>query len=464
MYMETESEAVHDKARRNRWPNKMAMSEVYRLGIGGLRTGYAAGDFSPVDVARQHFERISRFNPTLNAFIALDRKRALSDAAASEIRYREDKQLPLDGIPVAVKANIAVEGLEHNAGMAARKGIIASKDADIVTQLRDAGAIVLGTLNMHEAALGASTDNPFFGRGINPHGEGRSPGGSSGGSAAAVAAGLCVAAIGTDTLGSIRIPASYCGVFGLKPSHGAVSDQGVVPVSARFDAVGPIARSMEDIAYLSNILIKPDLSTAMQRSRFLVLGNLGGVSPDPDVRTAYQFVIDQLAPDKPTAISLPHPCGRARVGAFAYAVRDLVADLVDLGPARCDQFSDELTSLLEFGINRGDAMLKEDAKIVLAMADALVKALGTNGLLLLPTTPQTAFLQDGNPPTNMADWTAIANMAGLPALSLPIGRDSDGLPIGLQIIGPPGCEALTIAQARMINDRIKGYTPPPHYW
>ena len=464
MYLGTESETANDQAAAHRRQNKMSILDVYRLGIAGLRAGYAAGDFSPVDVARQHFERISRFNPTLNAYISLDRKRALSDAAASELRYKEDTQLPLDGIPVAIKANIAVAGLELNAGMAARKGIIASEDAAIVTALREAGAVILGTLNMHEAALGASTDNPFFGRGTNPHGEHRSPGGSSGGSAIAVAAGLCVAAIGTDTLGSIRIPASYCGVFGLKPSHGAVSDDGLIPVSAQFDAIGPMARSMEDLSYLSNILVKPDLSAAMQRSRFMTLENFGGVSVDPAVQAAYQFVIDQLATERPMPFALPHPCGRARVGAFAIAIRDMIGDLVELGPGRCDQLSEELTGLIDFSIKRGDDRLSEDARIVSEMAEALKTALGENGLLLLPTTPQVAFRQEDSAPTSAADLTALANLAGLPALSLPIGRDPEGMPIGLQIIGPLGSEALVIAQARMINDRIKGYTPPPHYW
>ncbi len=456
--------ADHDEAAPVARSGNKAMKDAYQNGIGAMRAAYASGSMGPVAVVEQHFARIARHNPSLKAFIELDQATALAEAAASEARYQEDTQLPLDGIPVAVKANIAVKGLELNAGMAARKGMIAEKDAAIVRQLREAGAIILGTLNMHEAALGASTDNPFFGRAINPHGEGRSPGGSSGGSAAAVAAGLCVAAIGTDTLGSIRIPAAYCGVFGLKPSRGGISEDGVVPLSSRFDAIGPIARSMEDLSYLTNILVKPDLSTAMQRSRFLVLEDLGGVLPDPAVQAAFAFALDQILPEKPTPIPLSNPCGRIRMGAFAMAVHDLIPGLVALGPDRCSQFSDELNRSIEFAVERDRADLAEDQRIVAKTHNELLLALGTNGLLLLPSAPQAAFRQGERPPTNMADWTALANVAGLPALTLPIARDPDGMPIGLQIIGPPGSEALLIAQARMINDRIKGYFSPPAYW
>ncbi|MEY2926928.1 MAG: hypothetical protein RL367_1405 [Pseudomonadota bacterium] len=440
------------------------MNDVWQQGIGSLRAAYAQASVSPVDVVQQHFARIARHDPALKAFIGLDRQTALKEALESEARYADDRQLPLDGIPVAVKANIAVKGLEWNAGMAARKGMIAVEDAAIVRQLREAGAIILGTLNMHEAALGATTDNPFFGRAINPHGEGYSPGGSSGGSAAAVAAGLCVAALGTDTLGSIRVPAAWCGVFGLKPTWGSVSGEGLVPLSAGLDCIGAMTRSMEDLSYLTNILIKPDLSAAMQRSRFVVLDDLGGVVPSQPVQAAYQFALDQVHPEKPTVISLTYPCGRIRLAGFAHAARDLISELVKLGPERCQHLSDELNKTIEFAVERTPQDLAEDRQVIEKTRTELLLALGTNGLLLTPTTPQTAFRQGDTVPTTMADWTAIANIAGLPAVSLPVSRDPGGLPIGLQIIGPPGSEALLIAQARMINDRIKGYIPPVAYW
>ena len=220
--------------------------------IGGLHAAYAAGETTPSAVAAEHFARIDRLDPRLHAFVECDRAGALSAAAESDRRTRTPRLL--EGVPVGIKSNIAVKGLAHTAGLEARRHVIADRDAYVVTQLREAGAIVLGTLNMHEAALGVTTDNPWFGRTLNPHGEGRTPGGSSGGSGAAVSAGLCVLALGTDTMGSVRIPAAYTGVYGLKPGHGGVEVDGLVALSPSLDAIGPLARSIDDLARAWTVL------------------------------------------------------------------------------------------------------------------------------------------------------------------------------------------------------------------
>lgn len=439
------------------------MNDSHKLGIADLRSAYARGALAPRAHVEQMFARIDRLNPRLNAYLSVDRDAALAAADESGERYRSDRQRPLEGVTIAVKANIAVAGLELNAGMAARSGMIAETDAAIVKKLRDAGAIILGTLNMHEAALGTTTDNRFFGRCLNPHGEGRTPGGSSGGSGAAVAAGLCVAALGTDTLGSVRIPAAYCGVFGLKPTLGAVPDDGLVPLSGRFDAIGPLARSMDDIASLTNVIVAPDLSMAMQRVHPIVLDRLGDVEPEADVADAYKFALALLGQDCGT-LSLASACGRIRVGAFAATARDLAAHLVELGPQRCARISDETGALIDFGLSRSAVDLQIDEALISETANAVREAIGTNGILLTPTCPQTAFAHGGKAPTNQADWTMLANVAGLPAISIPIGRDAQLMPIGLQLIGPPGGEALLIAQARAINDRAKAYAPPVNWW
>jgi aspartyl-tRNA(Asn)/glutamyl-tRNA(Gln) amidotransferase subunit A len=408
-------------------------------------------------------ERAERLNPRLKAFIEIDRDGALAAATESEERYKTETQRPLDGIVIGVKANIAVRGLELSAGMAARKGMIAEKDAAIVAKLRGAGAIILGTLNMDEAALGAITDNETFGRCLNPHGEGCTPGGSSGGSAAAVAAGLCVAALGTDTLGSIRIPASYCGVYGLKPTHGAISDEGVVPLSRAFDAVGPLARSIEDIAFLSNVLVSPDLSTAMQRSRHFMLSDWGGVEGDKAITGPFQFAMDQLS-ERPQEVTLDQSCARVRLAGLVVAAHELAVELVELGPDRCARISSGVERVIDFALSRSEEDLADDQAIIKSARQQLREVIGNNGILILPTTPQVAFAHDQRAPNNQADWTALANIAGLPAISIPIGRSPDLMPIGLQLIGPPGAEALLIAQARMISDRMKGYAPPVAWW
>ncbi len=439
------------------------MIDTHRLGISELRSAFSKRNLTPTAYITHLLSRIDRLNPRLRAFIEVDRKAALAAAAESDRRYKQDQQRPLEGIAMGIKANIAVAGLELSAGMAARRGIVADSDADVVAKLRAAGVVILGTLNMHEAALGATTDNIAYGRCLNPYGEGRTPGGSSGGSGAAVAAGLCTASLGTDTLGSIRIPAAYCGVFGLKPSHGAVPSAGLVPCCEPLDAIGPLARSIDDLSFLSNIMFAPDLATAMQRARFLTLDNGGGVEAEPDITRAYQFALS-LLPSTLEPLSLPTDCKRIRTAGFIRSARELAVHLVDLGPERCERFSDDLSRLLDFAISREDNVLAEDNGILNDVRAHLIAAVGANGVLVLPTTPQVAFAQGTRAPVNQADWTGLANIAGLPAISIPIGFSSDQMPIGLQMIGPPGGEALLIAQARALNDRLKAYAPPRDWW
>ncbi len=439
------------------------MRDWHQFGIGELQSAFSREEMTPTQYVTEMLARIEAHNPKLNAFIEVNRDIALAAAAESDERFREDEQRPLEGVVIGVKANIAVQGFELNAGMEARRGIVADQDAEAVIRLKNAGAIVVGTNNMHEGALGASSDNPWFGTAYNPHGEGLSPGGSSGGSAAAVAAGLCVASLGTDTLGSVRIPSAYCGVFGMKSTRGAIPSMGVVPLSHQFDSIGPIARSLEDISILSHILFSPDLSTAMRRTQFMILANSGDVECTAPVAAAYETVVSEL-PNCVPFIDLPESYGRIRTAGFVLAARELINSLVELGPERCEKLSPEIESHIDFAISRSDADLADDERIVLETRETLVREIGSNGVLVLPTTPQTAFAQGSRGPNNQADFTALANIAGLPALSIPIGRDSNQHPIGVQLIGPIGGEPMLIAQARMINDKIRGYFPPPQFW
>jgi aspartyl-tRNA(Asn)/glutamyl-tRNA(Gln) amidotransferase subunit A len=437
--------------------------DSHRLGISELRSAFGRGALSPSRYVTDLLGRIDRLNPRMQAFVEIDRQAAQAAAEESDRRYAADQQRPLEGVVIGVKSSIAVAGLDLSAGMAARKGIIAERDAEVVSKLRSAGVIIIGSLNMHEGGIGATTDNPFYGRCLNPHGEGLTPGGSSGGSAAAVAAGLCTAALGSDTLGSVRIPASYCGIYGLRPTHGAISVEGLVPMSEALDSVGFFARSMDDISFLSNILIAPDLSSAMQRARYLTIADLGGVQVEPAISESYRFAVTML-PQPPEAIALPADCGRIRLAAYAGAIRDLIGHLISLGEERCGDLSEEATRIIDFALSRSAEDLAQDEALVAQVRRALRAEIGQNGILVLPTTPQTAFAQGTRAPNTQADWTALANIAGLPAISLPIGRTSELLPIGMQMVGPPGGEALLIAQARAINDRLKAYAPPTNWW
>ncbi len=439
------------------------MLDSHRLGISDLRSAYGRDALTPTAYVRGILDRIDRLNPRMHAYIEVDHEGALAAAKESDARYIADQQRPLEGIAVAVKASIAVAGLEWNGGMAARKGMIADKDAAVVAKLRNAGVIILGTLNMDEGGMSAINENPFFGSCINPHGEGLTPGGSSGGSAAAVAAGLCTAALGSDTLGSVRIPASYCGVFGFRPTHGAISEEGLLPMCKEMDSIGFLARSMDDISFLSNILIAPDLSSAMQRARYLTLANAGGVEMEPAMADAVRFATTML-PQVPETLTLAAECSRIRVGAYARAVRELVEHLLPLGEERCGALSEAAARMIDFAISRSAEDLAEDQTILTAVREKLREEVAQNGILVLPTTPQTAFAHGSRAPHSQADWTALANIAGLPAVSIPIGRTSDLLPVGMQLIGPPGGEALLVAQARALNDRLKAYAPPINWW
>ena len=436
--------------------------DFHRLGIAELHAAFARGETTPSAVLDVFLSRIATFDGTLRAFADVDAKAARAAAFLSDARFAADSRRPLEGIPIAVKSNLAVKGLELAAGMDARRGLIAEEDSVVVQRLRDAGAIIIGTTNMHEAALGATTDNPFYGRCLNPHGENRSPGGSSGGSAVVVAAGLCVAAIGTDTLGSIRIPAALCGVYGLKPTPGTILKAGLVPLSPRFDAIGPIARSMDDIAILTNVLCTPDLATAMRRSQYFSLSSNGGTACNDEVLEKLSLILAEL-PDRQGEIVVRPDCASVRKATFVLATRDLIPALVELGEDRCTRVSEEIMSILERVVDRDEDRIRKDRTLVDQVSQMLRRELGSNGILVTPTTPVTAF-EHGTPmPQTIADFTVLANVAGLPAITIPAGRDAWDLPIGLQLIGPAGGEAMLIAQARMLDDRIRGYAPPVGY-
>ncbi|TRW18038.1 amidase [Glacieibacterium frigidum] len=387
--------------------------------------------------------RIARSD--LRAFVDLDREAALAAARASDAR---SAPLPLDGVTFGIKSNIAVAGLPWTAGMALHRERIAAKDAAVVTRLREAGAIILGTVNMHEAALGATTDNAFFGRTLNPHDTGRTPGGSSGGSGAAVAAGLCDAALGTDTLGSVRIPAAYNGVYGLKPTHGAVDDDGLEPLARDLDAVGPLARSLDLLERVWGVIGTPSAGHA---KRLVLLDELAGVEVESAVRTAYDRAVAAL--DLPrSSLTLRDTPQTIRLAGFIAAGRELAADLGDHDPAL---ISPELRYMLSFCTGAAPT-----PDVLARTRETLLDALGDDGVLLTPTAPQAAFAH-GRGPVNQADFTGLANIAGCPALSLPAGRDGDGMPVGVQLVGPPGSEGTLFALARTLDAALDGYAPPP---
>lgn len=357
----------------------------------------------------------------------------------------------LAGLSIGIKANIAVNGLPWTAGLGTRRRLIATQDAAVVALLRAAGATIPGTLNMHEAALGATTDNLFYGRTHNPHRHGFTPGGSSGGSGAAVAAGLVDAALGTDTLGSIRIPAAYCGVYGLKPTLGAVPCEGLLHLGRDFDVVGPLARSIDMLERIWNV-IAPGSHPQGDARRVLTLEDLADVDLQPAVRAAYDRAVAIF--DNVETLRLDDSPAVIRLA----ALRQLLPELLDeLGDAReGPDVSPELKSVM--------AAIEKvpPAPEILARARAvLITALGEDGVLIMPAAPQAAFAHGTRPPASQADFCCLASVAGLPAIAIPAGLDAEGLPVGIQIVGPPHGEAIVFNVARRLDTQLAGYALPP---
>ena len=424
------------------------------------------------ELARAQLDWISRWQPTINAFIALDAERAMTAALDADTRFAGGQARPLEGLLVAVKDNIDVAGLVTTAGMATRRdGAPASVDAPMVALLRQAGAIVLGKLNMHEAALGADNDNPHFGACHNPHRHGFTPGGSSGGSGAAVAAGFCTVALGSDSMGSVRIPASYCGVLGLKASFGAFSPRGSVVLSRRLDHLGPLARSTRDLASILEHAVRFDAHSAQSRhitltaphGAPLVIGVLPDASLglDDDVEAAYQQACHAMQALGHQLIELSlgeHDFGRARRAGLLTCEAEMLCEHAADWKASPEKFSPALAGMLHWVESRkasdfvaADRQL--DAAMVLAQG-----WLEQCDVVLTPTAPQCAFSFGEAVPANQADLTSIANMAGLPALSIPMPVATDQLPMGLQLIGAHAGEATLLALADAYLDATR-YQP-----
>jgi aspartyl-tRNA(Asn)/glutamyl-tRNA(Gln) amidotransferase subunit A len=363
---------------------------------------------------------------------------------------------PLAGLTAGIKSNIMLQGLPWTGGMGIHRDRIAPRDAESVSRLRAAGATVLGTLNMHEAALGAHTDNAFFGRTHNPHRHGYTPGGSSGGSGAAVAAGLCDIALGTDTLGSVRIPAAYCGVYGLKPTHRSISTDGLAFLEPGLDCIGPLAASLDHLEAAWRALAA-DPGAEHRFDHVCVLARQHEVEVESAVAAAFDAAVRAL-PLTASKIDLADSLTAIRMAGLIDAASWLIADL---GPEyRQDNpgLSDELKFVLKAV---GD--LAPQPEVIARTRAALLAGLGDRAVLVMPTAPQSAFAHGTRAPTNQADFTSLASVAGLPALSLPAGWSDDGLPIGVQLVGPPHSELGLIALARQIDSRLQAYRRPARF-
>ncbi len=374
----------------------------------------------------------------LNAFLYRD-----ADATGSDG--------PLAGVTVGVKANIAVAGMPFHAGIGAWADRRAERDAEVVARLRKAGAAITGILNMEEAALGAKTDNPHFGPTQNPHRIGYSPGGSSGGSGAAVAAGECDVALGTDTMGSVRIPASHCGVYGFKPATDRVSQDGLLPADPSLDAIGPLARDLDLLEKVARIVSDFGEDAIAGPGATLVEH---GVEVAPEVAATFAHALAAL-PDRPAETRLSESNSRIRFAGFIEVSRWLSQDLAGVA------VSDRLAQLLTYGPSRPEKKLAMDMDVLNQTRLEVQQIVKKHGFLILPTCPNPPFAHTEPEPPAQADFTCLANIAGLPAISIPAGWTGDGLPIGVQIVCQQGAEAGLFRLARQLDAKLGAYRAPP---
>jgi aspartyl-tRNA(Asn)/glutamyl-tRNA(Gln) amidotransferase subunit A len=434
------------------------------LGVSALAAAYRSGALDPVVVTEACLARIASEDAALRAFITVAADNARIEARESHHRWVDGRPLgPLDGVPIGIKDNIDVAGLPCTAGTAAFRTRVPEHDARAVMRLRESGAVLLGKLNMHEGALGATTDNPVFGRAINPRRAGYTPGGSSGGSAAAVAARFCAASLGTDTMGSVRVPASYCGVYGFKPSHDFARNDGVVPLSFTLDCVGPLARSIEDIAMLAQALREApqrhgvlQVEADIRGCRVGVPRQLDDIALTAPVASAFATFLDGLRGGGATIVPIDLPAWNPTIARRAGL---LISEAEGAGYYRqalgadFDGVSPEFAAMLRYPERAGLGRVVAAYEIINAVRVSCLDAFTEVDVIALPTAPQQSFPHGIAPPVNQADCTALANFARAPAVSLPV--PADGLPIGMQVIAAPGDDLRLLAIAKTVDRLIE---------
>ena len=408
--------------------------------------------FAPTasDLVEASLDAIARHNPTTNAFILVDAEGARAAArAADDERRRGIDRGPMHGTPISIKDLIDIAGQPTTAGSRVRAGQIAEKDAPVVQRLREAGAVLIGKTNLHEFALGTTSEESAFGAVHNPRDLSRSAGGSSGGSAAAVATGMGVASIGSDTGGSIRIPAAACGVVGLKPSVGEVPTAGVVPLSKTFDHVGPITRSVADAAALWAILSgRRPAGVEARQSRSVTLGALGDYFTDlldADVRRTFGRAVDQL---QRSGIRIGRRTIPGSEGIADAYVNVSLAEAAHWHAPTLDSKANDYQPAVRERLERGRAIAAvsylRGLDTCAALTTAVDAALEGCDALVLPSVAIVAPILGSEKATMdngasllvraaMLRLTQLFNMTGNPAISLPI--PTSGLPVGLQLVG-----------------------------
>lgn len=476
-----------------------------------IRDAIRSGRMKSVEAVQAYYERIDRLEPTVGAYLSLCRDDAIRQAKAVDARIAAGQPVgELAGVPVAIKDNMCTTFGTTTCASRILENFHAPYDAHVVKRLIEADAVILGKTNMDEFAMGSSTENSGLKRTANPWDTTRVPGGSSGGSAAAVAANLCAAALGSDTGGSIRQPASFCGVVGLKPTYGRVSRYGLVAYGSSLDQIGPIARNTADAALLMNVIAGHDakdstsvpenmapvkdylaqLETPIDGLKIAVVPHLNAGADQP-VRKAIEQALEvyKSLGAEIVEIEMPHfdyaiatyyvvataeaSSNLARYDGVHYGYRSPEArDYVEVySKSRDEAFGQEVKRRIMLGtytLSSGyyDAYYLKALKVRNLIRQDFVNAFEKADCLMLPVSPTTAFRmgEKTDDPLQMylADvYTIAVNLAGVPGISVPCGFDGNNLPIGLQIVSAPFTEDRLLRIARMHEKQTAWHNQNP---
>jgi aspartyl-tRNA(Asn)/glutamyl-tRNA(Gln) amidotransferase subunit A len=443
---------------------------------------------SPVEVTRAILERIDELNPVLNAYITVTADVATKSAREAESEIQQKRwRGPLHGVPIAVKDLFNTAGVRTTAASALFKNRVPEQDAEVIRKLKTAGAVLVGKTNMHEFAFGGTSLVTYFGGVHNPWERGHIAGGSSGGSAAAVAAGLCYGALGSDTAGSIRQPAAYCGIVGLKPTYGLVSTRGVIPLSWSLDHVGPMARTVADAGLLLQAIAGydpeditsvrmdvPNYGTALrQRSTAVRLGvarDFFFEALDPEIQAATNEALSVLGKltagvtDVALSARGQEDLRSTVRAAEAYAYH---AEFIAKSP---ELYQPETLSRLRPGADISTTAYIQARRQLDRTRRTVGEVFQSVDAIVTPTSPilppaTTEFTQDRN---GSADFlvrniqnTSPFNVYGWPTISIPCGFAASGLPIGLQISGPPGRDAVVLQVAHAYEQATQWHKRRP---
>jgi aspartyl-tRNA(Asn)/glutamyl-tRNA(Gln) amidotransferase subunit A len=413
-----------------------------------------AGETSAAELTDACLERIATRNPELNAFILV-----MADEAREQARHA-DRELasgldrgPLHGIPVSIKDLFDIRGTPTTAASRVREGHLAARDAPAVTLLRQAGAVLVGKTNMHEFALGTTNEDSAFGPARNPWDPTRSPGGSSGGAAASVAGGMAVAALGSDTGGSIRIPAAACGLVGLKPTRGELPTEGVVPLSRTLDHIGPLTRTVADAWHVYRALAGRQagepVAAPVRGLRLAVLGGYFCDLLDDGVRAAFESTLESV---RAAGVTVDRAEIQSAGDIAPIYLHIVLSEAAAYHAATLERAPDRYTTPVRLRLELGRYILAEDYVRALSGREALERqvdaALSACDALVLPTLPipapllgtSTVRVGTSNQSVRnvMLRLTQLFNLTGHPAVSVPCGQTADGLPCGFQIVGPRG--------------------------